>query len=116
MAGNEQRVEWRVEVTETAATMIRRISDARIRGKIIDAIDELKHDPALKGKPMVGDLARYRSLCVVGQRYRVLYAVAAERVTVFVVAAGIRKDGDKPDIYALAKKLLRLGLLEPPSE
>ncbi len=28
-----------------------------------------------------------------------------------VVAPGIRKDGDKKDIYALAKKLVRLGLL-----
>lgn len=34
------------------------------------------------------------------------------QITVLVVALGIRKDGSKQDVYALAKKLLRLGLLE----
>jgi D-Tyr-tRNAtyr deacylase len=29
-----------------------------------------------------------------------------------IVALGIRKDGSKQDVYALAKKLLRLGLLD----
>jgi len=32
-----------------------------------------------------------------------------------VVAAGIRKEGDRIDIYALAKKLIRARLLEPAS-
>lgn len=113
---NEQLAKWRVDITQTAAKMIRDISDARIRSKILDAIAELKHDPALNGKPMVGDLATYRSLRVVGQRYRVIYAVQAQKVTVYVVAAGTRKAGDKADIYELAKKLLRLGLLDPPPE
>lgn len=31
---------------------------------------------------------------------------------VLVVALGIRKEGDKKDVYNLAKKLIRLGLLE----
>lgn len=116
MPSSEQHVEWRVEITQTAAEMIRRISDARIRGKILDAITELTHDPELQGKPMVGDLATYRSMRVVGQRYRVLYTIQAGTITVYVVAAGIRKAGEKADIYELAKRLLRLGLLEPPHE
>jgi len=32
---------------------------------------------------------------------------------VVIVAAGIRKAGHKGDIYALARKLIRLKLLEP---
>jgi mRNA interferase RelE/StbE len=48
-----------------------------------------------------------------GQRYRILYRVEAKTVIVLVVAVGIRKDGDKKDIYALAQKMIRLGLIEP---
>ncbi|MEB3189768.1 MAG: hypothetical protein VKL42_05430 [Snowella sp.] len=33
-----------------------------------------------------------------------------------IVALGIRKDGSKQDVYALAKKLLRLGLLDESSD
>ena len=33
-----------------------------------------------------------------------------------IVALGIRKDGSKQDVYALAKKLLRLGLLDESGE
>jgi len=48
----------------------------------------------------------------VGQRYRIIYRVEDERVTVLVVALGIRKQGDKKDVYELAKKLLRSDLLD----
>ena len=56
----------------------------------------------------------YRSLRAVGQRYRVIYRVEEDQVLVLVVAVGIRKEGDKRDIYTLARKLLRLHLVEPP--
>jgi hypothetical protein len=36
-------------------------------------------------------------------------------VLVEVVAAGIRREGDRKDIYELAKKLIRARLLEPTS-
>jgi len=61
---------------------------------------------------MNDELIGYRSVRVVGQRYRILYTIEAERVPVIVVALGIRKEGDKKDAYELAKKLLRLGLLD----
>ncbi len=64
---------------------------------------------------MLDDLAGYRSIRAVGQRYRILYKLEAERVVVAVVALGMRKEGDKADIYALAKKLARLGLLDTES-
>jgi len=108
--------EWNVEVTETAAEMIEAISDQRIQDQILDAIADLKHEPEKKGKPMVGDLAGFHSRRVAGQRYRVLYRMDGGTVTVYVVAAGIRKEGSKTDIYNLAKKLLRIGLIEPPAK
>jgi hypothetical protein len=33
-------------------------------------------------------------------------------VIIYVLAAGIRKEGDKKDIYQIAKKLLNAGLLD----
>lgn len=48
-----------------------------------------------------------------GQHYRIIYKVKQDTVVVFVVAVGIRRDGDRNDIYSLAKKLFRLNLLEP---
>jgi mRNA interferase RelE/StbE len=47
----------------------------------------------------------------VGQRYRILFRVERSIVTAVVVAAGIRKDGSREDIYRVAAKLIRLGLL-----
>jgi mRNA interferase RelE/StbE len=63
------------------------------------------------GKPLVGDLKGYRSVRAVGQRYRIIYRVSQLTVTVAVVALGIRKGGSRDDIYTLAQKLVKLGLL-----
>jgi mRNA interferase RelE/StbE len=91
--------------------MLEDISDRRVREKLRDAIDGLVEHPELRGKPLGDDLAGYRSVRAVGQRYRIIYRVERAIVTVVVVAAGIRKEGSREDIYALAKRLFRLGLL-----
>ena len=75
-------------------------------------IDGLTKEPAKKGKPLVAELTGFRSLRVA--RYRVLYKVEVERV--IIVAVGIRREGDTKDIYARAKKLLRLKLIELPDD
>jgi len=94
--------------------MLGEISDRRVREKIRDRIDDLEEEPEKQGKPLTGDLTGYRSLRAVGQRYRIIYQVERNKVLVFVIALGIRKEGSKADIYELAKKLLRLHLVEPP--
>ncbi|MBZ5537093.1 MAG: hypothetical protein LAO31_14155 [Acidobacteriia bacterium] len=66
-------------------------------------------DPEKQGKPLVEELAGYRSLRAVGQRYRIIYRVDRS----LVIAVGIRKAGSQRDIYSLAKKLIRLRLVEP---
>ena len=68
-------------------------------------------DPELRGKPLGGDLKGYRSVRAVGQRYKIIYRVERSTVTVAVVAAGIRKEGSREDIYALAQRLVKLRLL-----
>jgi len=55
--------------------------------------------------------SQIQRLGAVGQRYRIVYRVERREVVVVIVAVGRRKASDKNDIYELAKKLLRLGLL-----
>lgn len=107
-------VNYEIVIQPLALKQLQKISDRRIRDKIRDRIDELGENPEAQGKPLVGDLSRYYSVRAVGQRYRIIYKINGNKVIVFVLALGIRKNGDKQDIYALAKKLLRLRLLDPP--
>ena len=92
--------------------MLKSIRDKRVREKISNRIDDLAADPEIQGKPLSDELIGYRSLRVVGRRYRIIYRVEKKKVIVIVVAAGIRKKGSKKDIYTLAKKLFRTRLID----
>lgn len=107
---------WSIVLTLLARSMLEAIRDRRVRESLRDRIDALRDDPEKQGKPLVGELAGFRSLRAVGQRYRIIYRVESERVVVFVVAVGMRREGSKSDIYALARKLLRLRLAEAPEK
>jgi len=86
-------------------------------GKYIsDRIDKLTQSPEMQGKPLLGELDGYYNVRAVGQRYRILYTIQQSEVTVIVVGLGIRRDGTKQDVYALAKKLLKSGLLDESEE
>lgn len=98
-------VKWNIRVPRSALDMLGAIRDKRVRSSLVAAIDGLSSNPERQGKPLVGILAGYRSLQAVGQRYRILYRIEQEKVVVYVVAVGIRKDGDNKDIYELARKL-----------
>jgi mRNA interferase RelE/StbE len=102
---------YQIVITPVARRMLEAISDRRVREKIRDTVDLLAGDPELRGKPLGDDLAGYRSVRTVGQRYRIIYRVERAIVTVVVVAAGIRKEGSREDIYVQAKRLVRLRLL-----
>ncbi len=97
--------------TETALKLAEAVPDQRIRRLISHRVDQLAKAPEQPGKPLVGELASFRSVRAVGQRYRIVYRVERRDVVVVIVAVGKRKAGNKGDIYELAKKLLRLGLL-----
>jgi mRNA interferase RelE/StbE len=103
---------YRIIIQPTALKLLQEISDRRIRQKISDRIDKLKESPEMQGKPLLGELDGYYSVRAVGQRYRIIYTIEKTQVIVMVVALGIRKDGSKQDVYVLAQKLLRLGLLD----
>jgi mRNA interferase RelE/StbE len=94
--------------------MLREITNRDIQDAIRKRIRGLVTDPEKQGKPLLGPLRGFRSVRVYHERYRVLYRVDRTEVVVMVVALGIRKEGDRQDIYALAQKLLRSGFLGPP--
>lgn len=105
-------MKWRIKLTIPALRQLDAIKDTRIRESIGRRINALENDPEKQGKPLAEELTGYRSIRAVGQRYRILYRLEAEQVVVLVVTVGIRKEGDKADVYALAKKLEKLGLLD----
>jgi mRNA interferase RelE/StbE len=107
---------YTIEIIPSALEMLKNIQDRRVREKIIERIDGLAEQPEKQGKALAAELDEYRSLRAVGQRYRIIYRIDGEKVVVVVVAVGIRKEGDKKDIYTLAQKLIRARLLEPPVE
>lgn len=95
--------------------MLKGVKDRRIVGQIVQRIDRLRDDPEKQGKPLLGELSGYRSMRAAGQRYHVIYKIQGTSVIVVVVAIGIRKEGDKSDIYRLVQKMIRLNLIEPSS-
>lgn len=98
-------------VTPLAQKQLADISDKRVQQGVERAIDSLETDPNEKGKALIGNLMGYRSLRAVAQRYRIIYKIDQSTQTVIILALGIRKEGDKADIYALARKLVQAGLL-----
>ena len=104
-------MKWSVEFTLTASSTVREIKDVRVQGKILDRPAELSQDPEKQGKPLLEDLKGCRSVRAVGQRYRMIYRLNPTGFRVIVVAVGLRKEGDQRDIYSLARRLVRQGLL-----
>lgn len=82
------------------------IKDKRTQKAIAKRLNDLRNNPEQLGKPLVGDLNKYHSVRAVGQRYRIIYDLRSYEGVVFVVVIGIRKEGDKKDVYEVARKRL----------
>jgi mRNA interferase RelE/StbE len=102
---------WEVGLSVKANLQLAAIKDTRLRETLKSGLKRLEYEPGKQGKPLSGELKGYRSVRAAGQRYRILYRLEAEQVVVVVAALGIRREGDKDDIYEIAKKLKRAGLL-----
>ena len=101
---------YKIFVTRTTQDMIKQLQTV-IREKIKYRIGELSEDPEKQGKPLQGELAGFMSVPAAG-RYRTIYHADREQLIVIIVGAGIRKEGDKRDIYSLTRKLIHSGLIE----
>jgi mRNA interferase RelE/StbE len=106
---------YKIKLTIIAAENIREL-DSRTQSQIINKIETLKEEPLLLGKPLKGPLKEFRSIRAVCQRYRIIYKVLDKEIIVIIIAVGLRKDGDKKDIYELMKKYIKTGLLEENSK
>jgi mRNA interferase RelE/StbE len=107
-------VTYRIVLTAPAREPLRAIRDRRILRQLGRRIDSLAESPELQGKPLRDELAGFRVVRAVGQKYRIIYHVERGIVTVLVVALGRRRSKSKEDIYELTRKLLRLGLIDMP--
>ena len=96
--------------TTTALGMLAEVADRRIRQQLFDTSKRLEVDPEKQGKPLRESLMGFRSLRVVGQRYRLVYSIVPAARLVHIVAAGLRREGSRDDVYELAQKIVRLGL------
>ena len=97
--------EYEIRLTPLALEMLTNIRDKREQEKLRDRIDQLKADPEKQGKALVDNLSGLRSIRAVGQRYRIVYQVQVSAIVVLVVGMGMRKEGDKKDIYRILGKL-----------
>lgn len=109
------RIYW----TETAKQSLKKLP-SKVRRGLLEKADGLatSTDPRAAHKPLVGPLSGcYR---ITYGRYRAIYTVRddADGVSltfvVIFVAAGIRREHSKDDIYRLAKKLIDWDLLRRP--
>ncbi len=96
-------------MSSSAEADLEAITDVRTRNSILRKAFDLDTEPDKQGKPLSGDLAAYRAVRAAGQRYRVVYQIASLGGVVTVVVVGIRKEGDKRDVYRVAHKRLGKG-------
>jgi len=101
---------YAIKWTETALKMVEALSDARVTRVIVARVDQPAHAPEQQGKPLTGELAGFRSARAVGQRFRI-FTVNRQEVAVYIAAVGRRKEGDRKDIYELARSLLKHGVV-----
>ena len=102
---------YRINVTPTALEVLEAVTDRRTRGAIVRRIDTLADEPEKQGKKLRGWLAGFVSVRAAGQRYRVVYRVNDREKRVLVYTVGIRKEGSRRDVYALAERLVQRGLI-----
>ena len=102
---------YRIKLTAIASENIKKL-DVNAQRQVLNKIEGLKEEPLLLGKALQGSLKEFRTIRAAGQRYRIIYKVVELEVIVIIVAVGIRKEGDKKDIYELMKKYIKAGLLK----
>src|SRR5205809_3487924 len=105
-----------VQWTQSAADSLREIGSRTIQRKIADKVTHLaaSGEPELLGKPLVDEFqGLYR---ISFGRYRIIYRVirdyrnpARVRIVIRVILTGIRKQGDKSDIYERLRRLISRG-------
>jgi mRNA interferase RelE/StbE len=93
--------EFKVKITATAREHLEEIRNDRDR--IQRKILSLSEAPYARGKRLEDDLSHLHS--VRAGRYRIIYVIRDQVHIVFVKAVGLRREGDRDDIYEIASRL-----------
>ena len=99
-------LEYRILLTKQAKQLLKAIKDRREQSLIFKRLEKLKSEPEKQGKALTNELKGYRSIRAAGQRYRIVYQINDQNITVIIVAIGRRKQGDKNDVYEVMRSLL----------
>ncbi len=103
---------YTVTFSPMAARMVRDIRDRRIQDVLTKRAMRLANEPEKQGSPLFYEFAGYRDVRAEKERYRIIYRIDDDNTVVIVAAVGIRMEGDRDDIYSVARRLLRQGLLD----
>lgn len=99
---------YAIEIAPTGFASLRAIGDKKILRAIDQAIGGLASDPQEQGKALTAPLQEVRSLRAARDRYRILYRVDPRHKVVSILLVGARKAGKDEDVYAVARRLLRV--------
>ncbi|MGK7880547.1 MAG: type II toxin-antitoxin system RelE/ParE family toxin [Crocosphaera sp.] len=99
-------MKYNIELIPITLKLLGKIKDKRVQNGLRERIDKLQDDPEKQGKALSGKLKGYRSVRALGQRYRIIYRVDKNKIVVLIIGVGIRKEGNKKDIYSLLEKLI----------
>ncbi len=99
---------YKIYLTNEATLMYKSL-DGGAKKVITKAIEKLSISPEL-GKPLVDELMGFRSWKI--SRFRIVYKIFEEKISIVLIGIGIRKDKDKKDIYNILKKLIKTDLLD----
>ena len=102
---------YQIDITPAALEALEAVADRRTRSAIVRRIDAMAEEPKKLGKTLRGWLTGFLSLRTAGQRYRVIYKVDDGKKRIQVYLVGIRKEGNRRDVYALAERLVKRGLI-----
>lgn len=104
--------EYRVLVTARAAKGLKSLKKRPdVLRQLRTAIEDLRNDPEGQTQPLAGELSQFRSLHV--GRCRVVVKIDRTTVVVYVVAAGWHTSGARADVYALLKRDIKHGHIDP---
>lgn len=99
-------MEYEIEFIPLAIKLLKKVKDQKEQKILQEKILKLKIEPEKQGKPLTGPFKGYRSIRAVGQRYRIVYRVDHSRIIVIIVGVGMRREGDRQDVYSLLEREL----------
>lgn len=96
---------YQIQLIPLALELLSKVKDQREQKTLQKRIEQLSQEPEKQGKALSGKLKGYRSVRAVGQRYRIIYRVDQQRIIVIIIGVGLRREGDKQDIYQMLEKI-----------